>query len=91
MPENTALTPAELTILIHHYVFAGKYPHQSSVYDEACCSFVSSGVFAPCEQQENGYLVTEFGKAWLMCILKTPKPKQVWVDSGGEVVWESSS
>lgn len=90
MSESESLSPAELGILLHHCVSPADYPYPSSVYNETVERFKVEGVFEFSHELDNGYAVTDLGKAWIECILRTPKPKQVWVDSAGVVVLDPS-
>lgn len=92
------MTPHELSILIHHYCSHGLFPgpgglegNPANLYNEICKKFVTDGVFVrtvTTGESENDYEVTPKGRAWLNSILKTPQPKQVWLDAAGKVIDE---
>lgn len=83
------MTPAELDVLLHYYVSPSDYPHPSGVHDETIEKFLNDGVLAPCVPtgfRENHYEVTDLGKAWIKCILATPRPTQAWIAADGSVI-----
>ncbi len=83
------MTPLEFTILLHHHCSPGPFRQPTALYDDICAQFTSDGIFEtslPADQRENGYKVTDKGTAWILAILKTPMPEQVWVDLGGEIL-----
>ncbi len=81
------MSPLELNVLLHHYCSPEKYKvNNDKMYSEICREYADKGMFAECAQQENGYLVTDLGKAWIHCILNTAIPTQRFVDANGAVI-----
>ena len=81
------MTPYELLVLIHHYGSPGPFPqHETKLYKDTTTRFVCDGIFWECPEKENGFDLTDLGKAWLFAILKTPVPKLAYVDAEGHVI-----
>ena len=81
------MTPYELSVLIHHYVSCGPFEYcQTDLYKNTVVRFEHDGIFSKSSETENGYVVTDLGKAWLFAILKTPVPKLAYVDAEGHVI-----
>jgi len=81
------MTPYELTVLIHHYTSLGCFEYSNTeLYKNTVIRFVFDGLFIQCSNRDNGYAVTDLGKAWISVILKTPIPKLAYVDAEGKIV-----
>jgi len=82
------LTPNDLEILIHYYVYRSPHPRiETPAAIEAIDRFVSSGILIKKEScwvaagaPRYTYWVTEKGKVWMSMILNTPYPKTIWID-----------
>lgn len=72
--------PAQLSILLHHYVSFEPYPNPSKVSAEVEGMFVAKGILAGSEDAPYCFKVTEKGTAWIEMILSTPAPVQKWID-----------
>lgn len=81
------MTPYELSVLIHHYTSPAKFEHcHKTLYTATVQTFVNQSVFRRDTEKDNGYRVTNLGKAWLQVILQTPLPKQVYADAQDQII-----
>lgn len=82
---STTLTPLELDVLIHCYVSPAPHPRQDAESVMAACArLYLDEVIEPSDH--GGWQTTDKGRAWLAAILRTPMPRQAWVDATGNVI-----
>lgn len=93
------MTPNDLEILIHYYTSSKPHPRLSAPAVKASIEeFLAFGILKLREDISAGthaditklgmYRLTDKGRAWLSMILKTPYPKQVWIDQSGDIIKE---
>jgi len=87
MSKWTGVTPNHLEVLLHYYTSPSDHPRKfAGAVAQAEQDWIDYGVLGRCPTRQNGYVVTPYGEAWLKAFLRTPPPKQVFVDSHGEVI-----
>jgi len=80
-----ALTPFQLSVLIHCYISTTKHSNYNSV--RGCLEgFLKQDVIQHYKGESEIFITTSKGEAWLRAMLYTPIPTSAWVDSYGEVI-----
>ena len=82
------ITPNDLEILIHCYCRPEEHPRISApAVQETIKRFMEDGIIK--RDQNNEYFITTGkGTAWLRSILSVPYPTQVWIDKDGNVIYD---
>jgi len=86
------MTPNDLDILIHFATTRAPHPRMDSPAAQSSIEqFAAEGVITFDSDRipsngESSYLITNKGRAWLVRILQTPCPRQVWVDEQDRII-----
>ena len=90
------MAPNALEILIHYFISSAPHPRLNApVVEEVVQHFIKEGIFesnpdTPVKvnypSQEGYFKLTEKGRAWMIMILQTPYPKQVWVNQKDKII-----
>ena len=83
------MTPNDLEILIHCHVSPTRHPRiDYHAVRESINKFIKDGIIEESADRDGPhyYTTTDKGRAWIEMILRTPYPRQVWVDEKGKVI-----
>lgn len=68
----------ELQILLHHYVCGEEYHPNTKWYRETIDVFLRNGLLEKNETNISGICATEKAKVYILKLLETQFPQQVW-------------
>jgi hypothetical protein len=78
------MSPNDIDILIHYHCSSKLHEwHDMPAVQESTEMFVNDGIL---QWDNDTYRTTEMGRAWLKMIIKTPYPRQAWVDEEGNEI-----
>jgi hypothetical protein len=80
------ITPNALDILIHYYVSPKQHPRfDAPAVQESIKEFCQKGIL---KQNNESFITTDKGKAWIEMILETPYPIQKFINplTGQEIL-----
>lgn len=81
------MSPFELSLLIHIHTTPRAFDQRDTPLRKGTLSaFVIEGIIVPDSEQENGYVLTELGRAFLSAILSTRIPELAYVDQSGRLI-----
>ena len=80
------MAPSDLEFIFHCNCSPSVHPHiATSAIRVTVRRFLAEDIIEA-GGTDGVYALTERGQAWLKCILKTPYPKKVWLDSEGNTI-----
>jgi len=83
------MSPNDLEILIHCYCHPEPHPRiNAQAVQETLTRFLEDGIIKGLGPNSDLFVTTHKGAAWLQAILKTPYPRQVWVDVNNNIIYE---